>query len=355
MPRMKTKLRKDDVVPVIRLVRTFRGGGFQIPQGEKEQDVPTGAITTVTALMTSDAVRSTRPEERAAPRRVSAAQGPKRRTLRAVLRPCHGEDGRSGPVRSDVPSAPDFTSVDWHRRRSDQQLKISILEGRGSRMPAFHGKLGDDQVGDIVAFLRSFAPDASDSRSVAQAELELASFDERFRGLQGRLDELRKQYYELDKAPATELSSVSSQSVQHADAAQAAREAAKAAATEVEIPGTVASGERFRRDCAKCHGADGTGQRSAPPLARDPRLHRPRLAGAAGRCAARRQHPRRQGGGDAARRRRCERGAGARPGGLRSHLRPARGGRGARGDRSLGLDRWMEDRPRPGSCPAMRR
>ena len=49
-------------------------------------------------------------------------------------------------------------SVEWHRRRSDQQLKISILEGRGSRMPAFHGKLGDDQVGDIVAFLRSLAP-----------------------------------------------------------------------------------------------------------------------------------------------------------------------------------------------------
>ena len=158
MPRMKTKLRKDDVVPVIRLVRTFRGGGFQIPRGEREQDVPTGAITTVTALMTADAVGSSRPEPRAATRGSSAALGPKRKLFGQFCVPCHGEDGRSGPVRSDVPSAPDFMSVDWHRRRSDQQLKISILEGRGSRMPAFHGKLGDDQVGDIVAFLRSLAP-----------------------------------------------------------------------------------------------------------------------------------------------------------------------------------------------------
>jgi mono/diheme cytochrome c family protein len=141
-------------------------------------------------------------------------------------------------------------------------LKISILEGRGSRMPAFQGKFGEDQIVDLVICLRAFAPQARTLSSEAGADRELVSFDERFRSLQGQLNELRRQYHELDRAPGTEVPSQSAENAPSGLARQQAPETSKAAETKSQIPTTFESGEHFRRDCANCHGADGTGQRA---------------------------------------------------------------------------------------------
>src|SRR5262245_61370692 len=61
----------------------------------------------------------------------------KKQTVRAHYRRfcarCHGNDhtGAAGRV-------PNFTSRSWQQRRSDSQLLVSILEGKGSGMPPFH-------------------------------------------------------------------------------------------------------------------------------------------------------------------------------------------------------------------------
>jgi mono/diheme cytochrome c family protein len=44
------------------------------------------------------------------------------------------------------------------KRRNDAQLTASVLEGNGTVMPAFSGKLGEAQVRELVAYLRSFVP-----------------------------------------------------------------------------------------------------------------------------------------------------------------------------------------------------
>jgi mono/diheme cytochrome c family protein len=67
---------------------------------------------------------------------------------------CHGADGKG--VRGE--GVPDFTRADWHRRRGDAQLAAVILEGKGTAMPAFGGRLSKAQAKALVGHLRSFAP-----------------------------------------------------------------------------------------------------------------------------------------------------------------------------------------------------
>src|SRR5215470_12786724 len=42
---------------------------------------------------------------------------------------CHGKDG-GGERNAGVTDLPDFRKSDWHARRSDAQLQVSILDGK---------------------------------------------------------------------------------------------------------------------------------------------------------------------------------------------------------------------------------
>ncbi len=55
---------------------------------------------------------------------------------------CHGTDGTGNLVRLLMPTIPDFTNGQWQKSRSDSQFRISILEGKGTLMPGYAGKLG---------------------------------------------------------------------------------------------------------------------------------------------------------------------------------------------------------------------
>lgn len=68
---------------------------------------------------------------------------------------CHGKGGQGMAMWKDK-GQPDFTDPGFQRSHSDQQLTESIANGKGKFMPAFKGKLSDDQIASLVAQVRSF-------------------------------------------------------------------------------------------------------------------------------------------------------------------------------------------------------
>src|SRR5271166_3788148 len=78
--------------------------------------------------------------------------------FRQICTKCHGADGTGSAARSCLPEIPDFTSAPWQARRADARLMASILDGKGSDMPPQRGKLGEEQVRSLVAYVRAFAP-----------------------------------------------------------------------------------------------------------------------------------------------------------------------------------------------------
>jgi hypothetical protein len=100
-----------------------------------------------------------------------------------------------------MPEIPNFTASPWQERRRETQLKASILDGKGAEMPAWRGKVSDEQVAALVAHVRAFAP-ATDKAGAGKRQEPTApgSFDEEFRRLQEELAESRRQFQELSAA-----------------------------------------------------------------------------------------------------------------------------------------------------------
>lgn len=66
---------------------------------------------------------------------------------------CHGADGNGGPRKLGPLSSPELQA------KGDDEL--FALVGRGSRdgkMPAFRGRIADDELRAVVAFLRTLKP-----------------------------------------------------------------------------------------------------------------------------------------------------------------------------------------------------
>src|SRR5262245_51635489 len=95
---------------------------------------------------------------------------------------CHEADGTGSD--SDVP---DLTNGRWQATRTDLQFFVSILDGRGTAMPGFRGKLTDQEVRDLVVFVRGFAKGGGGP----------ADFERKFRELESELTALQKQFREL--------------------------------------------------------------------------------------------------------------------------------------------------------------
>jgi cytochrome c6 len=69
---------------------------------------------------------------------------------------CHSDDGSgSGPTGKQL-GAKDLRSDDV-QKQTDAQLSDSITNGMGKKMPAYKGKLTDDQIKGLVAYLRDLA------------------------------------------------------------------------------------------------------------------------------------------------------------------------------------------------------
>jgi len=194
MPSMKAKLGNLEVAKVVRLVRSFRGGQLEIADDVMASEKPESEETDPRPSPTSPAPtagnRSLHRQDEAATVATVRAMDQALILYRRYCVSCHGEDGRSGPVRSDVRAAPDFTSASWQESRGLSRVRISILEGRGSRMPSFQGRLSEVEAGKLAEFVRSFSGAPSPSAVGSRDE-----FDRQFRDLMAELDNLKQLYY----------------------------------------------------------------------------------------------------------------------------------------------------------------
>ena len=69
---------------------------------------------------------------------------------------CHGKDGVGLPNWKSK-GQPDFTNSEWQKAHTDEQIAESIKNGKGKNMPAFKGKLSDEETGAVVHQIRAFS------------------------------------------------------------------------------------------------------------------------------------------------------------------------------------------------------
>jgi mono/diheme cytochrome c family protein len=109
---------------------------------------------------------------------------------------CHGADGRGLQMKASMPTLQDFTNRAWQEEVSNARMLVSILDGRGTLMPAFRGRVTEEQAQDLVAYVRAFGP-----AQQRPTEPPSDDFEKRFRDLQRQWDELEKQLRELSPPP----------------------------------------------------------------------------------------------------------------------------------------------------------
>lgn len=72
---------------------------------------------------------------------------------------CHGPEGNGGlPLYDGGPSPRNFHDHGFHRERTDEQLKLTIQNGKGTGMPPFGTTFTDAQLSALVSHVRSFDP-----------------------------------------------------------------------------------------------------------------------------------------------------------------------------------------------------
>ncbi len=73
---------------------------------------------------------------------------------------CHGQNGAGGePSFEGGPAPRNFRDHDFQLSRTDEQLKMTIRNGKGTGMPPFGAAFDDVQLAALVAQIRSFDPE----------------------------------------------------------------------------------------------------------------------------------------------------------------------------------------------------
>jgi mono/diheme cytochrome c family protein len=186
MPAMKHKLSPESVEQLVSFVRGFRRSRASRTEhagpteGDRTKSRASAGPATETPTSKPSAPDST----------------PRRETVNIFERncaSCHGRDGKGTPAAAALtPRPPNFTDKTWQSTRTQIQLIVSILEGKGSRMPAFRGKLSGPQARELAAYIRRFGPSSVEGTSSADS-----GFDDRFDGLMKEMSNLRREYDEV--------------------------------------------------------------------------------------------------------------------------------------------------------------
>ena len=132
----------------------------------------------------------------------------------------------------------------------------SILDGRGQGMPPMRGKISEARVRGLVGYVRSLDRTIAKSGPRQQKGSELVSSTERDRLFEQQMAERRRQYHDLAKASSGRAPSMASESGQHEVTRQ----------LTPSTPGAPTFRELFAQRCVKCHGADGTGNKTRDRL-----------------------------------------------------------------------------------------
>lgn len=67
---------------------------------------------------------------------------------------CHAADGSGSSAMGKQLGAKDLRS-DEVQKQTDAQLNNTITNGKGGKMPAYKGKLTDDQIKGLVTYIRT--------------------------------------------------------------------------------------------------------------------------------------------------------------------------------------------------------
>jgi mono/diheme cytochrome c family protein/uncharacterized membrane protein len=200
----------------------------------------------------------------ALPARLAVATAAQRALYRQHCVKCHGADGKGSTARGLFPEIPDFTKGTWQRGRSNAQLLVSILDGKGSGMPTLRGKINKSQANDLVKYVRTFSPAERKAANDRNGKPASDEFDVRYRLLQQEMSDLQRQFHELsksslDKKESAPAASPPSRPARPAEVSppQPPSKPVKPAAAEAQPAGAL-----FRQRCVKCHGADGSGNRA---------------------------------------------------------------------------------------------
>ena len=201
---MKDKLGPVDVKEMAALVRKFEGGKQVIAvEGPKLPGPPaplTGPVAPPLAELGGPALPASSLLEQplVAPSGETAARI---RIGAVIFRQyciiCHGPDGTGNIMREKMPVVPNFTDAAWQRQHSDAQLSISIMDGKGTLMPANRGRLTPEQVRDIVPYIRAFGPAAP----AGQGPLPESEFSTAFRQLERQWNELEAELQKAKSSP----------------------------------------------------------------------------------------------------------------------------------------------------------
>jgi mono/diheme cytochrome c family protein len=108
---------------------------------------------------------------------------------------CHDQDFTGSGYRPTNRRIPDFTDQAWQAERSNAQLFVSILDGKGTGMPSFRGRLSEEEARALVAYLRKAAPPVEEVIVPAAAPDEFAR---RYRDLLKQLEDLKEHYRRLN-------------------------------------------------------------------------------------------------------------------------------------------------------------
>jgi mono/diheme cytochrome c family protein len=191
---MTDKLGLVDVKQMVALVRGFKGGKQVIPlQAPKAPGPPAPLVVTAPTgiLATPGTVRAMVEEPLVAPSGDLAARiriGANIFQQYCIV--CHGPDGTGSIMRPRMPPIPDFTSVAFQNSHSDARIQISILDGKGTLMPANRGRVTDEQAAYLMVYLRAFGPKMSTAARVQPSDTE---FDKEFRRLEDQWNALENQ------------------------------------------------------------------------------------------------------------------------------------------------------------------
>jgi mono/diheme cytochrome c family protein len=75
---------------------------------------------------------------------------------------CHGPEGNGGlPLFDGGPSPRNFHDHAFHASHSDEQIRLTIVNGKGAGMPPFGTTFTDVQLDALVAHVRGFDPERS--------------------------------------------------------------------------------------------------------------------------------------------------------------------------------------------------
>jgi mono/diheme cytochrome c family protein len=219
---MKDKLGSIDVKQMVALVRGFEGGKQTVElEGVKLEGPPIPPVPEVPGYVSVDAgelgattagllvspsgsgpllgtlallpVRAVPPATSQTDLTQSAEEAARIRVGANIFRNycfvCHGNDGTGNLMRHSMPPIPDFTGEAFQKTHTDAQIRVSILDGKGTLMPANRGRITDDQAGSLVAYVRAFGPKSG----IPPPRGSDAEFIKAVRELELQLEELHKQ------------------------------------------------------------------------------------------------------------------------------------------------------------------